>query len=418
MAHGPVRLVLTGDSNGSSAIVYKRIEPALVGMLTQVRRTVDDTEVIALAESFLESGQLHPGMVAALPLSEAQQYVDDINSIWGTTHELNDLCPVGIEGESYFLILVAGHMRWFACERLNQRNEQSAHYDGRYFAEIRFGLSAEKAIDLQFQENIHVNPPPAEEAQGAARYYRWRKQKNQKLTLAAFARVIGKTEQWVRNALRFASLPDRIQSFAHGVEYGGGVVKIHYGMLVELARLVDRWKALRGEPMPESEIEYWLFVRGIASRKTVTEFRASIDAFLRHEAAERESGQIALFDVAQLPNGTRSMRQVALPHLLKAVVGNTDYLRRVLALYRQGAFDPEDHPLVPEEKNTSRELAAGSPLRQMLVMANLLIAAGQDMKSLALRNGSGKRQVETTRALLPEVRDTIELFEENPSGTS
>ncbi|MFN3076785.1 MAG: hypothetical protein ABT940_07895, partial [Alphaproteobacteria bacterium] len=161
-----------------------------------------------------------------------------------------DFSQVILDGVPYYFILVAGHRRYRACQAiLDEATDEETAFDGLYRVDIRFGMSVRETIPLQFNENRHQQVPPHEEARSAWKFYRWLQQNEQGLTIAGFARRIGRTPEWVRGALRFCTLPLSVQNYADGTE---GCVKLPYGILVNLARLGEEMAEITGEKFPES----------------------------------------------------------------------------------------------------------------------------------------------------------------------
>ena len=120
----------------------------------------------------------------------------------------------------------------------------SARFNGKYRATLYFDITAEEAIELQFNENRYSAPPLHEEAEAAWRLYRYKQKKDPKLTISAFAKSIGRRPEWVSSALRFCRLPGTIQSYVVGDNPMR--VRLPYSVLVNLARLSECYEEITG----------------------------------------------------------------------------------------------------------------------------------------------------------------------------
>ena len=415
---GPIVFLLDEARESEFRSVRLMIDPALVAVLTQVRRTLEIIDLVALEDSILTKGQINPGIIAALPPCEAARYVADINGIWQSEHLLDDFTPLLIDGEVYYCFLVAGHRRLHACRSLVRKfatgDEVATNaFDGRYRGEMRFGLTAERAIELQFQENIFKPPPPAEEAHAAWCFWRWRKVREPDLSLAQFARDIGKSDGWVRGALRFAELPETIQAFAHGRSFHGGQVVLPYGMLVEVARLQEGYRTLNGrEPLTDLELERWLYRYGIAMRMSVADFGAMVSQHLQMKRLE-SAGQISLFGDVGPPPDRRTMRKIVEPRLLRMILSFEAYLKSITAVDSMNGF-AADHPFEPGEEAYS----AGSPARRLAGVMARLIELEPMIDRIVQRHGRGRKRIRDLGAVLPRVQEAaseLALFDDEDS---
>ena len=318
------------------------LPPEALSVLTQVRG--DDFDIKEdLLPSILATKQLVPGVAVALTPDQAGLYISQWNEIFGSTHTIDDLRGVVLDGDLYYLPLIAGHRRRATCIAVNEMVRQGkvpdlVGHDGRYRVEIRFGLSAEQAIDLQFNENRHSVPPPQREARKAWGYYRFLQRRNPELTHGEFARRIGRTTDWMLNAMRFCSLPVSIQSYVDGDNRYG--VKLSYGTLLHLARLSEGLRQI-GVEFPE-DAQHWWALSAISDGLDTTSFGKRVSSFLT-DKREEANGQLALFG-SQLSTAEmeRHVRQRIDSNLTRVQWMHNAWLDHVAQIVGGGAFGAEN----------------------------------------------------------------------------
>lgn len=359
-----------------------------LSLLTQVRMTVDVAE--DLIPSIAAHGQQTPGVAVALLPEEAQRYIEELNELWGSRHRLKDFPCVNLDGVLYYFFLVAGHRRYKACAILAARAEQGLEqsvFDGLYRVDIRFGMEVSEAISLQFNENRHQQIPPHEEARAAWKFYRWLQKREPDITIAKFARRIGRTSEWVRGALRFCSLPSSVQKYADGAD---GCVKLPYGILTSLARLGEKMSEIMGEEFPEAMYHEWI-TRAVIDRLNVETFGKTVSAYLASKQQESH-GQFPLFGSVDEIVDERPIRRVVAEQMVPAVWTILNYLKSLERVRAQGGFGDKSH-LAPERDLQVR--ASYSPSSPIRIVASILEHFGDLMphlEELARREGGRNRK--------------------------
>jgi hypothetical protein len=382
LTRAPAELRLDDIRDGADTTNVRVLcDPRLLGVLTQVRRTMDAEKQELLRGSILTSGQLNPGIVAALEPAAAVEYLQEMNALWEKSHRLEDHPPVLIDGKPYHLFVVAGHCRHDAVLELCALQEKgelnwTGKFSGKYRAEFRFGISVEEAIILQFQENILAAPPPHEQADAAYHFWRWRKTKEPLLTPAKFARDIGHTADWFKDAVRFCELPLQIQGYV----WGATGVTIPYGTLIHMSRLAEKWPSFAGEAMSVERMDEWLIRHVVLENKTSKDFGKLVSEYIRDRELEA-AGQFSLFPVAG--NGNRQgrmlvggpqehsgeVRRVVEPVQARANLGMISYLLTVIRLMENGLLGEDALiPAAPEDA-----FSPGSPGRQTLRQLELML---------------------------------------------
>jgi hypothetical protein len=381
--------------------------------LTQVRRTYDIAE--DLIPSILEEGQITRGLVAALTPAEGLVYVQKINGIYGSFHTLDDLTLVHIDGEPLYLPLFAGHRRYLTIEHVNEGLEkgtyflsQTSQFTGLYRATLHFGISAEKAIELQFHENRHSAPPPHEEAEAAWRFYRFLQLNNDSLTPSVFARSIGRTTEWVRNALRFCALPSAIQAYVTGDN--PIKQKLPFGILVHLARLAEKYLEITSEVMEEPAMHFWV-QEALASRLKVQAFGNKVTAYLENKRLDA-AGQHSLFSLAPSPvEQERHLRRVVGQDMVRGVWGLLHYLKTVERLRQAHVLGHESY-LGPNLTVEAHDLySPKSPIRVMSEVLEVVKELVPHLAELSRQEGTGHaRRLLAGHPLLDQVAVAFQFF--------
>lgn len=390
-----------------SHVVPVRISTDMISVLTQVRKSMDVSE--DLVPSIHAHGQETPGIAAALTPDQAECYIKEINGLWSSTHCLNDQTRVILDDESYYIFLVAGHRRHQACEDINSliangELEAGTRFDGRYYVELRFGIDFEKAITIQFNENRHSQVPPAEEARAAWDAYRWMQKKTPKLTVMEFARRIGRRPDWVRNALRFCSLPASIQDFADG---GNGKKRLPYGILVRLAYLGEKVTEL--ENIAPNEDWYLGWIRKVVVEQLSTsKFSKIVSTYIKAKKAEHQ-GQVSLFGSVDNFEDDRPVRQVVARQLVPAMWHTLSYYQQLNQLMKDGVFNGENY-LGPEtDTSVVRQYSPGSPLRITSEWLKVISEILPDLENVAQSEGGRHRtQIAEGVSLIKQARKVVD----------
>jgi len=368
----------------NNRVVSVRLPVLQIGYLTQVRRTFTDIE--ELGESIRTRGQITKGIVAALSPTQASRYVKEINAIRGSSHTRRDLPVTMIDGKKVYLALVAGERRLRAVKwALENGRRRTRHFDGRYRADLHFGMTVADAISVQFQENRHQQVPAHEEAAAAFDFYRWQKRRNPKLSKARFGRSIGRSDTWVRRAVRFCSLPEALQALAASKK-----VSVPYGILTETARYANGLKAL-GRDVDENEL-IKMATDAVMRKVTVAKFRESISKRLHH----LRTGQSSLFK--DLPELRKPPRQVVAPEFIKGLWGFLEYMKSVEGLRQHGFFGDESPFDIESDSSVLSQYSPGSPIHLSANLMGQMRDMLPHLEKLAQQEG-GKHRPELAEAI-------------------
>lgn len=344
-----------------------RMPPEWFSVLTQVRRTNEIDEDFALGIHTF--GQMNNGLAAVLSSTEAVRYVEEINQMWGTRHTLADLTLIIFEGKPSYLVIFAGHRRHAHVQHANACVAEGRYppadpskFDSFYGADLYFDITAEEAIEMQFNENHYLAPPLHEEAEAAWRLWRYKLKKNPHLTISAFGKSIGHSAEWVKNALRFCNLPPWFQSCVTGDNELK--LTLPYGTLVALARLAESYKAITGQEMGERAMQTWL-VDAFANKLSTSAFNQRVSGYLEEKRLQA-AGQISLFGSDAEPTAVdrdRHARRVVGTEMIRFLMLAISYASTVQKL-QQGGLLGGDTYLGPHLTLDERErYSPGSPVR-------------------------------------------------------
>ena len=301
-----------------------------INVLSQPRQTFEDIDV--LAQDIAIHNVLNPLNVVELNKAQSQKYLNAINSIWETDYKIDDLTPNHNGDETYY-ILVAGERRLRAFRYIAQHYEEFENEFARRLGqerrvEVRIMRNFEswEAIEVQASENTHMRVPPDDEAMFYDRLFAARKSKDPELTIAKFARRVGRSADAISTALRFAKLPKDIRKY---VKQGD----ITYGAAVEIQRLRE------GLNLPDEDLTYW--VARASVHKRVDDFRKIVSATI----AERGSDQtvLGIFTDAQEEDMMRArIRQTAAREFVHGAWGHIRYMDKTRRLLEEGRLRKKD----------------------------------------------------------------------------
>mgnify|MGYP001608184680 FL=1 len=331
-----------------------RVRMSLVNVLAQPRKTFEEIDELAL--SIASIGQIHPAVITRLSREEVDEYLNIINKLWGTAFKTEDMVreQYGFLGsKTRYNILVSGERRYRAILKNGSK----------YISASVGSIDAFRALKIQFQENIHVPVPPAEEAESYKKLFQLIREKNPGLTIRAFAGKVGRSTSKISDSLRYCELP---QSLRDMVENG----TVPYGFGLEL------WK-LHKAGVSEDELRS-LAVGAVIEQMTVKKLEERVRDYL----LSRSSGQVALFTLAPEEEQKRR-RRVVDEQFVRYLWGSEQYIRRARSLEKQGLLI-----------RGNGEFSDGSPRRKVVATAKILHDFSDNSKIL-----SGKEKEDIEKSL-------------------
>jgi hypothetical protein len=357
-------------------------------------------------------------MAAALRLDQAKIYVETVNAIFGSHHTVSELVPICLDGKRYYIVLFAGHRRHLTILHINAGIESGTlfpteRYAGDYRLDLYFNIKAEEAIELQFHENRHAAPPLHEEASAAWRLYRFKRIDTPELTVGQFAKTIGRTTEWVRNALRFCALPDAIQAYVTGEHSLKSMMKkpeLPYGILVHLARFAEKYQEITHEELTSEIMHLWLR-EALVSRLNVSSFGKKVSGYLEQLDAESK-GQVTLFgaDVGT-EEPARRLRRIVAQEYARGMWVILNYLKTVQGIHNEGLLGHESY-LGPFNAAEQQLFSPGSPIRISTEVLSLFGLLLPDLTRLAQLERTGHfRRLQRGHPLVEELSENFILLD-------
>lgn len=312
-----------------------------VNILTQHRRTFLTDDTRALADNICQYGLLDPLVVASFSLTSAQEYIELINTFYKTAHCLSELKCANNE---HFQIVLSGERRlrahWLIwesgcslCREKYGQEEMGSCYkrhfgkrkkDKRIETRLYHDLSAVEAMDIQLSGNSYVLPKEQEMIQSYALQYFIKRKMDPKLTIAQFARSVGKAPETMRGYLKVCALPDMIYDY-----YQQGFIS--YGIAEELAFLKDKG---------ENDLDFWA-MRAIVGKIKVETFHQIIRGHLE----KKNQNILEIFDEKSQEEAKKSfVRKTVAKEVIADLHNGTAYWKRVLRLFEEGKLGKKDSP--------------------------------------------------------------------------
>lgn len=293
-----------------------------VNVLQQMRGKMSEEGIDELVMSIKSVGQMSPGIVVALPAKAAKLYLKRINEMWGISYKLSQFKSVYLEelAAECYLFVVAGHRRRLAVVKASI---------GFFYCYVRLETSFSMALQLQFQENLHEQVPSEDEARFLSLSWREEKASKPTLTLATFARRLGKRPESVRRSIRFTVLPISVQklvlpsqSFKKGIAFG---------LLCELARLQEA-RVLKNKGYSETELVHLAYVI-VTQQKTVK----AAGAWVTKQIEELE-GQETMFELS-IQDGLQDSKRRVASGMEKTMQAGQQHLQMVARMHESGQIN-------------------------------------------------------------------------------
>lgn len=406
-----------------------------INVLPQPRKTFDHID--EMGESLAAQRFINPPNVAQLDEPNARKYLEGINKVHKTDIQLEDLNSTqDTDGNIVWNILMAGERRFRGCKHLKEYGcedcqseaaEQATEEEsqavikgcyvrhfGREEIEVRLGknMSARSALNLQSAENMHVNVPPHEDADFLYSYWMYIKEEDPLYPLAAFAKDAGRSEETIRDAIKYCTLPDVVRDFVeHPKE---GVKQFPYGAAVEMIKLLRikdhtsmiemqsfgdylDWKGVDREgnlitgrfyEMTDDELVGWVNKFYIGGRK-MDEFRDSIAKYVR----EREGGQQDMFVIMSEEQmrafELQQRKKIVEARVIQALHNDLGYLMTLEIFQEDGRLGLPESPY-----------GTGSPVRILLKNAELMRKIAQDLKN-GISGSTRKQIIDAAEEVIP-----------------
>jgi hypothetical protein len=331
-----------------------------INVLPQPRKTFPKERIEELGDDIALNGLIYRPAVYCCSVEQTLCYLSVFNEVrvkeLSRSLTLDDMRQVTLpDGRIVVFILLAGECRiramkrnWFggcsACKKEHNQEAPGVCYarhqeedapEGYYFpAQIYVNISPEEALNIQYAENNHQAVPICEEALSYAEYYRVLKSLAG-MSVAAFARRMGRSEEKMRHALAFSELPERIRQAAE-------VQEVAYGIAVELARL-------QSDGLGEEDLLRWL-AKAVAERLKVPAF----EKMVRLHLACKNTGGDQMLDLMldpeyQMREEWKSIKAAFRRNTLGGIWSLFTYFKSMISLFKTHGESAKQSPFMKAE---------------------------------------------------------------------
>lgn len=370
---------------------FVRAPRGTLNVLTQVREDFENIDV--LANSIARKGLFHPIIAAYLDEEHCLGYLEKHNRRWGTETQISDLVSVRGEEGKYYCIIAAGGRRNAAiqfletvgCSSCNEQyGEGDCYYrhvpDGLVMVSLRPNITFDEGFEIQMHENTHMEVASQREAKVMAAYFHSRREEDPGYKPANVARELGRSESFVRRALKYVEVPKQIQDAVEAKT-------IPYSVACEISRLnglVSDMDQLR-----------WAV-------KWSTKKYKSVDAFAKEisrEIFDMKGGQTTMIDLLFTEDQQKTMAEAQRRAVLKSTVDGlsetTEHLKKIGGLFKAEVIDKGGSPYI--EKLTVdahlKTIGLVMPwLGHLTQLAGELRSRGQEDKAEEIVNALGLAQ--------------------------
>lgn len=168
---------------------------------------------------------MHDIQVAIMSEDEFKEYIEIVNELWGSKHDISDFEPYD---NNLYNVVIAGHGRLSAAKRYDDRHpEIRSTLDCTYYLHPSY----EEVMAVQLEENLHSVPSTERQAKAIVEIYLIGLKQGLWTGPQEFLRrpEVQLSGNQLRNALYYAELPEDIQEY---VQAG----TLPYTVAVELGR--------------------------------------------------------------------------------------------------------------------------------------------------------------------------------------
>lgn len=327
-------------------------------VLTQHRKTFVKNDIRNLADNIARTFLMDPITVIAFRKKEAQEYVELINEIFEANHRLEDL---PISKDKTYPVLGSGNNRLLSHELLwkegcsvclkkfgpetpgscYQRHFPPEKSKGKIETRLIYNVPAIMAIDMQFSGNSYVPPPEIETIKGLSSYFLIKKRLNPDITIAKFAKSVGKSSDAISTYLDVCNLPEDIYKFFADKH-------IPLGIAAELAFL---------QKNGEKDLNHWLQLVLTKKNISISEFKKITRKYL----ATKNQTALELFDEKTAEEERRrNIRATVEKEMANGLHQTIAYTKKILQLYEENKLGTDKSPY-----------AIGSPINLLQKQAYL-----------------------------------------------
>lgn len=318
------------------------LDPRVVNILPQVRKTFPEAEIVELANDIAEHGLQEPPNIVLFDEGGAIGYINLVNRFWHESVEFESQTSVLVNGVKHYIDLADGERRSRAiryllehgCDKCLEEAKGKPIGDKCFRKHFPTGLvqysldierTPEELFEAQMVCNNHVQPPMPEVVRGWEEYWRYLRQKDEGMSLKQFARKVGRSESTIRSALKYCTLPDMIQELVINKT-------ISYGIALELTRLKDH-------KVSDLDLIYYWAAGAVARGDKVDDFRARVSAYIEN----LNSNQMTLFELTG--SASKQRRKTIQHHTALNLRGFISYIQSVQRAAKAGVIGSDASPL-------------------------------------------------------------------------
>lgn len=314
-----------------------------INVLSQHRRTFLEEDITARKNNVCRYGLFEPILVVAFKKKSVQDYLDLTNQHYKTDYRLSDLVRLP---DGTYPVLLSGELRlrghkdaWdngcSACQERFGKEGPGTCYR-RHFSpakakkmiEVKLydDMPAIVAVDIQLSGNSYTPPPENEMVEAISFQFLVKKKLESGLTIARFARSVGKSPGTISGYLKVFDLPKEIYEF-----YQKGFIS--YGIALELA-------FLKGHGESEKSLNWWA-MRAITGKIKADVFRTKVREHLKNQG----QGLLQIFhDVSEKEAKRRAIRETVAKEMVDDIYRGTAYWQKVFRLFKEGKLGKKDSP--------------------------------------------------------------------------
>jgi len=333
------------ESEETARFPFKEILMFLdeINVLAQHRQTFLPEEISAKADSVCRYGLFEKILVVAFKRKSAQDYIDLTNQHYKTNHALVELTQLP---DGTFPVLLSGEVRlrghkeaWeMGCPTCREHFGQEKpgvcycrHFypkKAKKMIEVKLydDMPAIVAIDIQLTGNSYTPPPENEMVAAISFQFLVKKKIDPSLTIARFARSVGKSPGTISGYLKVFELPKEIYEF-----YQKGYLS--YGIALELAFLKNHGESTKSL--------HWWAMRAITGKIKADVFQKKVREHLQNQG----QGLLEIFhDISEKEARRRAIRETVAKEMVDDIYRGTAYWQKVLGLFKEGKLGKKDSP--------------------------------------------------------------------------
>ncbi|MCB9823232.1 hypothetical protein H6800_03075 [Candidatus Nomurabacteria bacterium] len=210
-----------------------------INMVSQVRQDINPDDQSELEQALIvhdADGEqrielIQPITVGYFHRNDLSNYLDKLNSTWGTDHTVDELTPIPGSHGRYFFLVVAGHRRTLAIASAAKKlGIDVSRIDVVFHVLHGSNFTFREGIKTQYRENFHKKPESWEDAIAVSAILQEGLRSGEYQNFADCARDLAIPSERVSKAYRFFELPESIRNQVYDGTFS-------YSLALELHRI-------------------------------------------------------------------------------------------------------------------------------------------------------------------------------------